>query len=243
MIGRFSASILIAIAILTTGCVSNAPLEGQDLLVIVPGCAGDGFWYDALRDSVSENQPGRIVRTFKWGLPLPLYMMNLQDAGVHSAAEKSFARALEKWRERYPSGQLTLVGHSAGCGVILQSLRQMEKPIEVESVILLAPSLSPDYNLSPSLAHVKNCLHVFHSDRDTLWLGWRTSTFGTYDSIKTPAAGKVGFNLTSLDPALHSKVIQHPYEDQWNDLGNDGGHFGLLARQFTLEKIEPLLQR
>ena len=50
------------------------------------GCAGDGFWYNALRDSVSENQPGRIIRTFRWGLPLPLYMMNLQDQRVHAVA-------------------------------------------------------------------------------------------------------------------------------------------------------------
>src|SRR5947207_5990254 len=152
MTRRFSISIFILIAATAGGCRSNAPLEGQDLLVVVPGCAGDGFWYNALRHSVSENQPGRIIRTFHWGLPLPLYMMNLQDPRVHRAAEKSLAKALEKWRNRYPSGQLTLVGHSAGCGVILQTLRHLDKPIEVDSVILLAPSLSPDYDLGPALA-------------------------------------------------------------------------------------------
>src|SRR5882672_5053994 len=123
MTARFSVSIFILFAAAVGGCHVNAPLEGQQLVVIVPGCAGDGFWYDALRDSVSQNQPGCIIRTFRWGLPLPLYMMNLQDPRVHSLAEKSFAKALEKWRSRYPSGEITLVGHSAGCGVILQSLR------------------------------------------------------------------------------------------------------------------------
>src|SRR3954452_8910694 len=126
MTGRFSCLILISLTILAGGCSSNAPLEGNDLVVVVPGCAGDGFWYNGLRDCVSQNQPGRIIRTFKWGMPLPLYMMNLQDPAIHEAAEKSLAIALEKWRARYPTGQLTLVGHSAGCGVILQSLRRLD---------------------------------------------------------------------------------------------------------------------
>src|SRR5947208_3039669 len=90
MIGRFSFPILIPLAILATGCSFNAPLEGKDVVVLVPGCAGDGFWYNGLRHCVSQNQPGRIIRTFKWGMPLPLYMMNLQDPTIHEAAEKAF---------------------------------------------------------------------------------------------------------------------------------------------------------
>src|SRR5882672_1384261 len=92
------------------GCQYNAPLDGQNLVVLVPGCAGDGFWYNGLRESVAASQPARTVRTFEWGLPLPLYMLNLQDPKIHSKAEKALARALKSWRDRYPSGHLTLLG-------------------------------------------------------------------------------------------------------------------------------------
>jgi pimeloyl-ACP methyl ester carboxylesterase len=241
MIRKLFPLILILIAAAAGGCRSNAPLEGQNLVVLVPGCAGDGFWYNALRESVSENQPARTVRTFQWGLPLPLYMMNLQDPDIHAKAEKSFAKALKSWRGRYPSGRLTLLGHSAGCGVILGTLARLDKPVDVENVVLLAPSVSPNYDIGPALRHIRGILHVFHSDADTLWLGWRTSTFGTYDSVHTAAAGKIGFNVDHLDPTLRTRVMQHGYEPDYNSLGNAGGHWGSLVRRFDDKAIAPLL--
>src|ERR1051325_877835 len=190
---KFNFAIILAVILLVFaagGCQSNAPLEGQNLVVIVPGCAGDGFWYNDLRQSVAATQPARTVRTFEWGMPLPLYMLNLQDAKIHSRAEKALARAIKSWRDRYPSGHLALVGHSAGCGVILGSLSRIDKTVDVENVILLAPSISPNYPVRPALRQIAGKLHLFFSDADKLWLGWRTSTFGTYDSIRSEAAGK-----------------------------------------------------
>ena len=236
-----SAIFLTAIA--AGGCASNAPLDGGDLVVLVPGVAGDGFWYNDLRESVAANQPGRIVRTFEWGLPLPLYMVNLQDKGIHAKAEASLAKALKSWRDRYPGGKLTLLGHSAGCGVILGSLGRLEKRVDVENVVLLAPSVSPDYQIAPALRQIAGTLHVFFSDGDQLWLGWRTSTFGTYDSVRTEAAGKVGLNVDSLHRDLRGKIVQHGYEPEFAALGHDGGHFGGLGRRFNDKVVAPLVAR
>ena len=146
------------------GCSYNAPLEGQNLVVLVPGCAGDGFWYNDLRKSVAGGQPARTIRTFEWGLPLPLYMLNLQDEKIHAKAEKALAKAIKSWRDRYPSGRLTLLGHSAGCGVILGSLSRIDKTVGVENVVLLAPSISPNYPISPALRQIAGRLHLFFSD-------------------------------------------------------------------------------
>ena len=231
------------VALAAAGCQSNAPLEGQNLVVLVPGCAGDGFWYNDLRESVAAAQPAVIVRTFEWGLPLPLYMLNLQDKRIHSKAEEALAKALKSWRDRYPSGRLTLLGHSAGCGVILGSLSRMDRPVDVENVVLLAPSVSPDYQISPALRQIAGTLHIFYSDSDRLWLGWRTSTFGTYDSVRTEAAGKVGLNVDHLHADLREKVVQHAYEPEFAELGHGGGHFGSLGRRFDDKVIAPLLTR
>src|SRR5215208_3608246 len=167
---RFKTILLVTLPIFMIafaggGCQSNAPLEGANLVVLVPGCAGDGFWYNDLRQSVAGGQPVRTVRTFEWGLPLPLYMLNLQDAKIHEEAEKSLAKAIKSWRDRYPAGRLTLLGHSAGCGVILGSLSRLEKRVEVENVVLLAPSVSPDYQVGPALRQVAGSLHVFFSEQ------------------------------------------------------------------------------
>jgi pimeloyl-ACP methyl ester carboxylesterase len=174
-------------------------------------------------------------------MPLPLFVMNLQDEGIHRKAEESLAAALKEWRDQNPGGEVTLIGHSAGCGVILGSLRRSAAQLDVKEVILIAPSVSPVYDLAGALRQVKGCLHNFHSDEDSVWLGWRCSRFGSYDSIRSAAAGKIGFHLAELDESLCNKVVQHPWKSQWKDLGNEGGHWGALSRQFTLQVIAPLL--
>jgi len=165
----------------------------------------------------------------------------LQDAKIHSKAEKALAKAIKSWRDRYPYGHLALVGHSAGCGVILGSLSRIDKTVRVENVVLLSPSISPDYPISPALRQIAGRLHLFFSDADTLWLGWRTGTFGNYDSVRSEAAGKIGINLDHLDVAMRSKVVQHGYEPDFAELGNGGGHFGGLGRRFDEKVIAPLV--
>jgi hypothetical protein len=126
--------------------------------------------------------------------------------------------------------------------VVLGALAKLDAERHVGSVVLLAPSVSPGYDLGPAMAHVDGTVHVFFSERDTLWLKWRTGHFGTYDNVKTPAAGNQGCkNVEQLPPALRDKLVQHPYDAAWRPMGNDGGHFGSLAPHFTTQVIGPLL--
>jgi hypothetical protein len=127
--------------------------------------------------------------------------------------------------------------------VILGSLSRIDKRVDVENVVLLAPSVSPDYQVGPALRQVAGSLHVFYSQEDRLWLGWRTSTFGTYDSVKTEAAGRVGLNVDQMKPEIRGKVVQHPYERDFAELGHDGGHFGMLAKRFDDRVVAPLVAR
>jgi len=125
--------------------------------------------------------------------------------------------------------------------VILGALRRSDPNMHVNIVILLAPSVSPDYNLEPALGRA-DAIHVFHSTLDTLWLGWRASNFGTYDNVKTKAAGNTGFTqLDRLPPSLQSKLIQYPYDPAWRALGNHGGHMEAMAFQFAKTVLAPLL--
>src|SRR5262249_27920894 len=163
----------------------------------------------------------------------------LQDVSIHKSAEQGLARRITEWREKTANGRVTLVGHSAGCGGILGALGRLNDGIAVADVILLAPSVSPGYGLAPALRHLEGEIQVFHSERDTFWLQWRTSTFGTYDNIRTPAAGHAGFALDTLPPTSRERVLQYPYRTEWQNLGNDGGHNGALAKDFVSQVIAP----
>jgi hypothetical protein len=182
------------------------------------------------------------IRRFGWGVPGALFVFNLQDRSIHEKAEKKLAEKITTWRESNAAGRLRIVAHSAGCGVTLGALARLDDRIVVDDVILLAASVSPQYPLTDVVHHVTGKVHLFFSDRDDVWLKWRTSHFGTYDNIKTEAAGRVGFRTDDMLPASREKLVQHRYEPAWKDLGNDGGHFGTLSARFAEQVLAPLIR-
>jgi pimeloyl-ACP methyl ester carboxylesterase len=221
------------------GCQSATP-KAPDAVIVVTGVQGRSPEYAALQKELAETL-GTDVRVFAWGAPKPLIFLNFSTRSVHEKAERQLAAIIAEHRRQFPDGRLDLIGHSAGCGVILGALARLDGETEVQNVLLLAPSVSPDYEIARALSRVRLRAHVFISDRDTLFLKWRTGNFGTYDRVKTPAAGNVGFNLDKLPDALHAKVQEHRYNEEWRSLGHDGGHFGPLSRRFAQSVLTPLL--
>ncbi len=218
-----------------TGCATRATVAtGGDVVFVVAGVGGTSG-YGGIVNALTRE--GRTVRPVAWGAPPPLFMFNFSNQSIHDHAEKKLARRIIAWRQAHPSGRIDVVGHSAGAGVVLGALGRLEQE-QIREVILLAPSVSPTYDLRPALARIEGTLHIFCSDRDTVFLKWRTSHFGTYDRIKTPAAGYAGF--TGAYPP--DKLVQHPYVPAWRELDNDGGHLGSLAQPFAVRFIAPLLK-
>jgi len=214
------------------GCASRpADRASSHLVLFVHGAGGDGFAYNALVDEMQAALPGARIERLRWGSPV--FMINFSNASVHNKAETSLARRIESHHATHPQGRVDVVAHSAGCGVALGALNKTSRA--ARRVILLTPSVSPGFDLSGALAKSES-VYSFCSDRDTLFLKWRVSTFGCYDRIKTPAAGFTGF--TRIAPNL----TQIAYDDAWKKLGNDGGHFGTLARDFVRELVIPLLR-
>lgn len=217
----------------------DAPASGR-IVCFVAGVAGDKGAFAGLKDALVEKGVTDL-RNFGWGVPGPLFIANFQDETVHNNAESDLARRIDRWLKERPDCKVDLVGHSAGCGVVLGAVRRVRGG-EVHRVMLLSPSVSPGYDLAPVLIRVSGRMDVFHSDRDTFFLKWRTGTFGTYDNVKTAAAGHLGFKPpTPLHADLAKKLVQHPYDPSWEELGNGGGHTGTTARGFQEKVLAPLL--
>jgi hypothetical protein len=223
------------------GCAPKpAPVAAAgDVLFVVPGAGGYAPGYARMIEALRSGGV-KSVQLVDWGSPV--FVLNLQDRGIHERAEQKLRAAIDDRHARFPGARIDLLGHSAGCGVILGALAKLEAEPRIGSVVLLAPSVSPTYELAPALAHLDGKLHVFYSERDTLWLKWRTGHFGTYDNLRTPAAGNLGFqNTEQLPPALRGKLEQYRYDAAWRPMGNDGGHFGPVAPHFAAQVVAPLL--
>lgn len=220
--------LLVMVSMLPIGCANHPPEDGPlGIAFVVPGAAGDGHSYNALRTQLSR--AGFGVRTQGWGSPL--FAMNFSTQSIHDQAEQSLAKKIDTLSKDV---RVIVVGHSAGGGVALGAVARLQHR-SVETVIVLAPSVSPGYDLAPALARVSGTVHSFYSPHDVTFLKWRTGNFGTYDRIRTPAAGYLGFSTRN------PKLIQHAFEESWRELGNKGGHWGALTPKFIQREVIGLI--
>jgi pimeloyl-ACP methyl ester carboxylesterase len=233
---RHCIELLAFCALLGGGCAGRPAAAIDDRVTIfVPGVFGDGSWYDGLVEEL--NAAAGPTKVFTWGAPKAMFAANFSNTAIHVKAENELADKLAALPPRV--SRIHLVGHSAGCGVILGALSKTNR--NIQHTVLIAPSVSPQYELAAA-ARRSTRIDVFYSDRDTTFLKWRTGNFGTYDNIKTPAAGYAGFDFATADAQTQAKSRQHPYQADWRALGNDGGHGGGVQRKFVREVISPLLR-
>lgn len=228
--------------LLTTamGCTSSSRGTAPGLVILVPGVAGDGSWYRHVVPALREAGDQRSLESFRWGAPGPAFFLNFNNERIHDAAEQKLADRITTYRAQHPAEPVDILAHSAGGGVTLGALAKLPQGVRVGRVILLHPSVSPTYPLDRALAAC-DAITLFHSTGDKTFLEWRTSTFGTYDNVKTKAAGHAGFDLTKLSESDRRRVTMIAHSDTDRSLGNNGDHFGALSRDFLRHRVMPVL--
>ena len=113
---------------------------------------------------------------------------------------------------------------------------------------MLAPALSPRYDLTAGLRAVRRDMVVFWSPLDLIVLGLGTRLFGTIDRVRTVGAGLVGFRIPT--DAAHDqnrnceyrKLRQIRWHPRMAATGNFGGHLGPDCPLFLKKYVVPLLQ-
>lgn len=145
-------------------------------------------------------------------------------------------------KEREPGRRVVLVGHSAGCAVVLAASDTLP-PDALDRTILLAPSVSTGYDLRPSLLAAREGLDVFCSRKDWVALGFVVRVVGTADTGTGPAAGRRGFQPkgeSALDPLFSAKLRQHFWSAEQAWTGHTGGHHGMHSPGFVRAYLFPL---
>jgi pimeloyl-ACP methyl ester carboxylesterase len=154
---------------------------------------------------------------------------------------KKIARMIEQRVRAHPQTRIVITGHSGGSGLAVWALEELPDDVQVDTLVMLAPALSPNYDLSRALRHVKNKAYAFNSEYDPV-LGPGTRTFGTIDRIMTNAAGRVGFEKpVGADDQQYAKLVQIPYDRGFMLLGNIGDHIGPMMPRFAAKVIAPLI--
>ena len=123
------------------------------------------------------------VRIVPWGHGFGRWHADLTNAANHVEKGAALAAEVAEFQARRPGAPVFLVGKSGGTGMVVRALERLPEDT-VEAAVLLAPALSPGYDLTRALRAVRREMVVFWSPMDVFVLGLGTRIFGTIDRRK-----------------------------------------------------------
>ena len=214
---------------------------------MVVGGVGSLDWCGlALRRLLKNKQPPYSVQIFPWGHGFGRWHADLTNVANRDVHARAIAEAIRLFKASHPTYPVFLVAKSGGSGIVVKGLELLDEGA-VERVVLLAPAISPAYDLTAALRAVRREMVVFWSPLDVIVLGVGTRVFGTMDRVKTVGAGLVGFRVpagNSADPAgrrEYDKLRQVRWHPRMATSGNFGGHMGPDSPLFLRKYVVPLL--
>lgn len=205
MMKRFVAAGVVAACILAGGCGRGGDRMSDEiaridrgLVVILPGIEGKGISSESIREGLIDGGVSQRIETFEWGMPVPGLGMafNQMDVARNRDQAEKLAIRIYEYQRAYPARPVFLVGHSGGSGVAvfaLESLSRLRDAKCVNGAILIASSLSADYDLSPALKNTRYGIVSVSNPFDLAVLGIGTVAMGNVDGTRSASAGRTGF--------------------------------------------------
>jgi hypothetical protein len=218
----------------------DAPAGCRGLVLVADGVGGLDLCGTALRYVLAAEGLPYAVRVLPWGHGLGRWYADLTRVANRDAKAALVADAVRRFKSTRPDGPAFLVAKSGGSGVVVKALEQLEED-SVERAILLAPALSPGYDLAAALRAVRREAVAFWSPLDVIVLGAGTRLFGTADRVRTVAAGMVGFR-PPLGQTGYAKLRQVRWDVRMASSGYLGGHVGTDSPIFLRRYVVPLLR-
>jgi pimeloyl-ACP methyl ester carboxylesterase len=219
------------------------PAAPPAAIVFVANGAGDFRTLTRnLTQVVAETGAPLQIETVLWSRGYRRYMTDQVDHANHLAQGARLAAQISAYRCAYPNRRIYLIGHSAGCAVVLYAA-ELQPPDSINRIILLAPSVCAAYDLRPALRATRDGIDVYNSTEDRWVLGLGVRLVGTTEGECRTAAGQAGFTpivASPADAALYSRLRQHSWHPVVEWSGHDGGHFGSNDAGFLRAYVLPL---
>jgi pimeloyl-ACP methyl ester carboxylesterase len=220
------------------------PRLRRGIVFMVDGAGGFEAASRTVCQTAAAAQLPLEVRSFRWTHGYCRVVSDQMHASHMRREGRRLADQVLNCRQETPSQPIFLMGHSAGCGVVLVAAENLP-PNTLERIVLLAPAVSAKHDLRPALRSSCQGIDVFTSSRDWACLGLGTLLAGTTDRCwMTGAAGRIGFKpiLTCPeDESLYAKLRQYPWDSSLIWTGHKGGHYGSYQPQFLRTFVFPLL--
>lgn len=254
----FAEARLIAGACLMAGLVVGCATPGRTqaperyakgVVYVLPGIEGKSVWNANIVKGLDAGGVKSAIEIYDWTTGIPgNFVGNLSDLDRNRERARMLARKIVAYREQHPGAPVHLIGHSGGGGVAILTLEALPPGRQIDSAILLAPALSPNYDLTTALRRTRFGVCNFYSEKDVALLKVGTSTFGTIDRARTVSAGAVGFeapaHLDRLDRQTYARRLrQVEWQPRLRENGASGSHVGWASKDFARDYLAPLVRR
>jgi pimeloyl-ACP methyl ester carboxylesterase len=220
------------------------PVQPTHVLFVADGAGDYRAASTTIRETAAADGWPLDVRVFVWSHGFMRSIADHTDSEWARERGKELAGVVLAQKQARPDLPVSLVGHSAGCFVVLVAAEQLP-PDTLERIVLLSPSVSSGYDVRTALRTTRNGMDVFYSRSDRVFLGAFTALTGTSDDAsQNRPAGRFGFEPT-LQPGeegLFTKLRQYEWNTTLEPTGNDGGHYGAYQPGHLRRFVLPLFQ-
>lgn len=212
------------------GCVSQfGPRAAEGVVFYCPGAgnvdAGDEGLREGLRMAGFKGEVARLIWTISLNPAIDQAVRLNARLGANT-----LSKHIRDYFERYPDGRASIVGLSAGTGVALWALENLDPKYKVENVVLLSSSLSNDYDVGPALRRIKGKIYNYYSSNDFV-LAVPMKAFGTIDArFGVDGAGAVG--LHPKNAAERQRIVNIAWRPEFSRYGYNGGHLDSTSPGF-----------
>lgn len=219
----------------------------RGLVLVVPGIEGPSIWSRNIALGLDDGGVASAIEMYDWTTGLPgALVVNLTYLERNRKQAEMLAERIAEYQDEHPQRPVHLVGHSGGAGIAIMALDALPADRQIERAIVLAPALSPTYDLTTALARTRFGIYNFFSSRDVGFLMVGTSLLGPIDREFGISAGAIGFraprDASQEDRALYrERLRQIRWAPRMKLAGADGSHLGWASRRFAEEYLAPII--
>jgi len=232
---RAASVILLLIALpLSTGCETTGSNAAEQFgkTFYLDGAGNWGFGAAEVPSGLREAGYKGNVEIYVWTTSLmPLVdQLNIPAAKLRAAA---LADRIKAYRRRFPDNELNLIALSAGTGVAAWAVESLDQNTKINNLVLLASSLSHDYDMTRALKHMTGKIYVYHSPHDEVLAA--VPLIGTIDGKRgVQTVGQVGLRTP---PGAAGRIVNTPWSRKYVHLGWTGSHTDCTRKPFVREVI------
>lgn len=247
---------LVIVCACVVACVAGCRIPSQlhsaermqrGLVFVLPGIEGQSMLTRSVALGLYDGGIKSAIEVFDWTTRIPgNFYANLTAYERNRRQARRLAERIVAYQQQYPDNPVHLVGHSGGGGLAVMTLEALPPNRRIDMAILLAPALSPEYDMRTALRRTRRGVLNCYSPRDVTLLKIGTTVFGPIDRNRGPAAGAVGFRpppgLNRAERALYQiRLKQVRWTRRLRKFGADGTHIGWASREFSKTYLAPFI--